>query len=200
MIDPCGKEYLIIWLSEKSPSIDTLSYAISEVGRKPWFNHVLDAKFWFQSVQQDVMIDSIEGSRHVKKDHEDSFVIIKGAEEIIFNFKEGSFWTVVTLVRRLKGLTKVIAVHMIHNLTWSCLLNDFGKKWQVGHRSIVLKRVSVSVTLLNHRCNDGLFKSWRESAGGKRSINDLSDWGKQDSFWQARMELYPRNKICLEIV
>ena len=102
------------------------------------------------------MIDSIEGSRHVKKNHEDSFVIIKGAEEIIFNFKEGSFCTVVTLVRRLKGLTKVIAVHMVHNLTRSCLLNDFGKKWQVGHRPIVLKRVSVSVTLLNHRCNDGL--------------------------------------------
>ena len=83
MIDPCGKEYLITWSSEKSPSIDTL----------------------------------VMYFRHVKKDHEDSFVIIKGAEEIIFNFKEGSFSTVVTLVRRLKGLTKVIAVHMVHNLT-----------------------------------------------------------------------------------
>ena len=63
------------------------------------------------------MVDSVEGSRHVKKDHEDSFVIIKGTDENTFNFKEGSFCTVVTLVRRLKGLTEVIAVRMVHNLT-----------------------------------------------------------------------------------
>ena len=81
------------------------------------------------------MVERVDCSRRVKKDHEQmkfSFIIIKGAEEIICNLKEGSFSTKVTFVRRLKGLVKIIAVHIVHILTRYSLFNDFGKKLITG--------------------------------------------------------------------
>ena len=75
-------------------------------------------------------------------------LLLSREQKIILNLKEGRFSTMMTFEWRLKGLTKNITVHVVHNLRWCCLLNDIWNKWQIGHRSIALKYISVHVTLV----------------------------------------------------
>ena len=50
--------------------------AALEICAKPGFNSTTYIKVSLQSIQENVMFDCVEGSRHVKQDHGDSFVII----------------------------------------------------------------------------------------------------------------------------
>ena len=59
------------------------------------------------------MVSSVKSSRQVKKREQRNLVDVKSCEEIVYNFKKGSFSAMAWAIGRLKGVEEIIAFKML---------------------------------------------------------------------------------------
>jgi hypothetical protein len=187
--DPTGEAD---WVRGNAVDDDCLS-SVREIGEKPGKSRVGDAKSVLEAVEQDRVIDSIKGSREIKKSEERDVARVSGQKEIVKNMYKGCLCTVVFAVGGLERTEEVVGGEVKVELVEDNLLKEFGQEGEIGYRPVVFQLVWVEVVFLEKRSDDSRFEDVRDRAGVERNVDDVSD--ERQKVWETVREERGRERI-----
>ena len=131
---------LLLW---RDPTTDTCSLdSIKQVRRKPLESLARYAEHVVQLCEENGMMQRIERSWQIKWGQNGHLAFISTTEKAVHDIWESCLRTVMGTVSRLEVITETVGQQMMqHNL-----LQQFGEKLQVWHRSAVFESVCVKAS------------------------------------------------------
>ena len=159
--------------SDSSPRIVTTCLPVSGIGFKPIQSYTMDTQLRTKPVQQLLVVNRVKCSWQVKKEKNAHLPFIHSLQDVVLDTDECCFAAVPDATGRLKWLRQVKTRQMFRERSRHYPLSLLTGKWQIGHRSVVIKAFRIQTGLLQEWPDMRLLETTRHHTRGQKPIDDV---------------------------
>lgn len=99
----------------------------------------------FQSLQQDSVVDSVEGCAEIQQDQNAEIARVSSQQKVIGHYEQGLFSAVLLPETRFEWVKKHVGGKMVSKLSGHNALKYFGKERKLGYGPVVSQGIRIKV-------------------------------------------------------
>src|SRR6267154_724975 len=160
--------------------------AIVKIRRKKRERRTRNTEVRRESGKKNMMINSVESRREIKKNKSRDFLMINGEEEIVIDTKKSSLSGMELAIGRLKRRKRRKGVKVIDKAGVDDALENFGNEIEVGDRAVAGEIINRKRVFFVKGSDNGVFEGIRKNGFGNGKINESGN--RKDENVETRFE------------